>query len=45
MMLKYFVKDKNIKKDDLNLFEEKRTTPPIKFSNAIKIESLKLFIV
>ena len=45
MILKYFVKDKNIKMDELKLFEEKRNTTPIKFHNAVKIESLKLFIV
>ena len=44
-MLKYFVKDKNIKEYEFKNFEEKRATRPIKFSNAVKIESLKLFIV
>ena len=44
-MLKYFVKDKNVKEDKFRNFEEKITTRPIKFSNAVKIESLKLFIV
>ena len=44
-MLKYFVKDKNVKIEETKLLEEKRTTAPIMFKNAVKIESLKLFIV
>ena len=39
------MEDKNIKMDELKLFEEKRNATPIKFDNAVKIESLKLFIV
>ena len=30
---------------NLKILKKKRATRPIKFSNAVKIESLKLFIV
>ena len=44
-MLKFFVKDKSVKQDELKLLEEKINPTPINFHNAVKIESLKLFIV
>ena len=42
-MLRYFVK--NNKENELDKYEDKKITPPIVFANAIRVESLKLFIV